>query len=193
MAERYARRALAALALSAVLAVTVFVTRAAAAEGFYLVTPEEYARAQTGSRLLSGVAPPEAAAPRPPAGAPQIVVERPERRTGLRSPLAIALRFEPAADAEVDLGSLAITYRVGFWWTDITARLREHAVIEGNRVTAEAARLPAGSHHIRVEVADTKGRKGARDIKFTVAEDVAAEAGGAYALAPITASPACSG
>jgi hypothetical protein len=71
--------------------------------------------------------------------------------------------------------------------------LREHAVIGGNRVTAKDARLPAGSHHIRVEVADTKGRKGARDIKFTVAEDVAAAAGGAYALAPITASPACSG
>ena len=193
MTRRHAQRAPAALALSAALIVTAAFLTTAAAEGFYLITPQEYARAQTGSRLLSGVAPPEAAAPRPPAGAPQIVVEQPERSTGLRSPLDIALRFEPAADAEVDLASLAISYRVGFWWTDITARLREHAVIEGNRVTAEDARLPAGSHHIRVEVADTKGRKGARDIKFTVAEDVAAAAGGAYALAPITASPACSG
>ncbi len=49
------------------------------------------------------------------------MVEQPERTTGLRSPPDIALRFEAAEDAEVDLDSLAITYRVGFWWTATAA------------------------------------------------------------------------
>lgn len=136
--------------------VAVPVSRASA---FVLVTPEE--------ATADLAAPPQLAPLRTPdPQAPRIEVVRPNEGATLPSPVSITLRFTAANDARIDPDSFRVLYgRIGY---DVTGRLRPYARIDANGLVAENATLPLGSHRLRVQVADTRGRVGERMFQFTV-------------------------
>ena len=85
----------------------------------------------------------------------------------INSPIDFILTFEAQDDAEIDLDSIKIEYKRGFWF-DVTERILENAVIEMTGITAIGAEIPDGKHKMRLEVRDTKGRKARAKISFKV-------------------------
>lgn len=126
----------------------------------WLVTPEEVQRwhADTEAPLL---------VPRT-AGAPVIEVLRPTLDGGsaLPSPLPIALRFRAAADAAIDPASFRVFY--GAFGLDITSRLLAAVAVSAEGLQVERAAIPPGSHRLVLQVADTQGRTGTRELRFRV-------------------------
>jgi hypothetical protein len=126
----------------------------------WLVTPEEVQRwrADTARPLL---------VPRT-AGAPVIEVLRPliEGDAPLASPLPIALRFRAAADSTIAPQSFRVFY--GAFGLDITSRLLAAVAVSAEGLQVERAAIPPGSHRLVLQVADTQGRTGTRELRFRV-------------------------
>lgn len=100
--------------------------------------------------------------------APLISVEKPgEVGDLINSPIDFILTFEALDGAEIDLDSIKIEYKRGFWF-DVTERILENAVIEATGITAIGAEIPDGKHKMRLSVKDTKGRKARAQISFKV-------------------------
>ncbi|MFO1329831.1 MAG: hypothetical protein U1F56_20900 [Rubrivivax sp.] len=128
----------------------------------WLVSPEE-------ARAL-------AAAPGAPlwttrvAGAPVIEVLRPLLDAAaagpLTSPLPIELQFRAAADAAIDPKSFRIFY--GAFQLDVTQRLLKAVAVRPEGLRVEQAAIPAGSHRLVVQIADTLERVGMRELRFSV-------------------------
>ena len=96
---------------------------------------------------------------------PRIVVMSPEDGHAYAPPVAIDVRFEPAGDGAVDLGSLKVEY-LKFLTIDITDRVRPYVSTAGIRI--EQAELPAGRHRVRISIADLGGAVASRTLEFTV-------------------------
>lgn len=133
-------------------------------------------RAQAGVDWL--VSPAEVAAiaaqPAPPllavrtAGAPVIEVLQPvlDGRK-LASPLPIQLEFRAGTDATIDPASLRVFY--GALQIDVTQRLLKSVAVRPDGLRVEQAAIPAGSHRLVVQIADTLRRVGTRELRFSVA------------------------
>lgn len=99
--------------------------------------------------------------------APKIQVLSPNiAKAAFTSPLPIDLRFASNPDAEIDPASFKASY--GFLNIDITNRIIQSVKVTKNGFTVPEASLPKGSHRLTLQVADTKGRQGEMELKFTV-------------------------
>ncbi|MEK8045630.1 hypothetical protein [Ideonella margarita] len=127
----------------------------------WLVTPDEVARSAAVPMPVTLVA--------RAAGAPAIEVLRPlleGNGTQVVSPVPIELRFKPAADAAIDVASFRVLY--GAFRIDVTQRLLKSVVVRPDGLKVEQAAIPSGSHRLVVQVTDTLGRQGSRELNFSV-------------------------
>ena len=129
---------------------------------FDLVTPEEAA--------LSSAAPEPPPPPRtraiPNPDAPSILVAQPDEGQALRAPLSIRLRFVARGDAAIDLSSFRARY--GFLGLDVTERLLQHARLFPGGIEIDNAQIPPGDHRLRLEIADTRGRRTEWQLRLVV-------------------------
>ena len=97
---------------------------------------------------------------------PVISLLRPGAGGQFTAPIDIELKFKAADGAEIDPGTLTVTY--GFLGVDVTERLAEHATITKTGLVSENADLPEGTHRLTVTIADTEGRVGEKRFKFRI-------------------------
>jgi hypothetical protein len=155
------------LPLMLILAGALTCSLASAAEGgFELLSKREYqselgARAAPHAQLVLKSADMDA---------PTITVVKPDKSGAIQPPVDIDVRFKPAQGATVNIGSLKIMY--GFLKLDITQRIltAPGVKVSADGLTANGARLPAGSHKLLIEVADNYGRTARQPVEFTVKE-----------------------
>lgn len=101
------------------------------------------------------------------ASAPRIELLQPDiEADALSSPFEIELRSTPSTGANIDLGSLKITYG----WFNITDKIMQNAEVTESGILAKDAEIPAGRHTIKVEIKDSLNRKARRKFSFTVAK-----------------------
>lgn len=148
----------------ALAALAALLSQGAGADGFVLVTPDEF------SKELAAELPAEERllGRREDSFAPEILVERPEQSDDYASPIDIVVRFVPHEDARIDLDTLKISY--GLLGMDVTDRVTGNAEVTEAGIDAREAEMPAGRHRLTVTVADTKGRVGKRRFKFRIVE-----------------------
>lgn len=107
--------------------------------------------------------------------APTIIVMAPgagaEESEALLSPIDFIMEFETQGETTIDLDSIKIKYKHGFWM-DVTNRILEHAVISAQGLQAMGAKIPTGKHKMRLEVKDSLGRKARVQITFRIVEEV---------------------
>lgn len=141
---------------------------AAHAGGFDLLTAEQWAQAQAAEpRGAATALQRPAARTRSLSAGPQIRVLSPQLgAASLRAPLRIELQFQPVGEARVRPETLKVLY--GFLGLDLTAKIRANAQVGEKGVLAEQARIPAGSHTLRIQVSDTLGRVGETELRFSV-------------------------
>lgn len=128
----------------------------------WLVTPKEAAESQAQYKKFPGMS----AKAFPVMGAPEISLIKPSLSGVVKTPVDIQMVFKPKDGAEIDLSSFRVLY--GFLGIDITSRLLKHAVPTEDGVKVSHADLPQGSHHLVIQVADKRQRKGQADIEFKV-------------------------
>lgn len=134
--------------------------RSARAEPDWLVTPQE-------ARALAADLDTPLLMPRN-AGAPAIEVLRPTLSTEpLPSPVPIELVFRPASGTAIDVASFRVFY--GAFKLDVTQRLLKSVSVRPDGLRVDQAAIPAGSHRLVLQVADTQGRTGTRELRFTIA------------------------
>ena len=95
-----------------------------------------------------------------------IEVLTPDARKTVKSPVDISVHFSPGPGATIVLDSLRVSY--GLIGLDVTARIRQSASVTEQGIQAPAAALPAGSHSMSIEIADSAGRKTRQAFKFRV-------------------------
>jgi hypothetical protein len=102
------------------------------------------------------------------AGAPVIELLRPTIPGDgrLAMPVPIELAFRAGADAKVDPSSFKVLY--GALKFDVTERLLKAVKVEPAGLRVEQVQIPAGSHRLLLQIADTQGRVGTRELRFTV-------------------------
>lgn len=98
---------------------------------------------------------------------PAIIIESPNQDTQ-QSPIDLLVRFQPEGTASLDMTSLKVSYRKGFFWLDVTRRLLQHAVFGERSIEVRGAAVPRGEHIFRISILDTEGRQGLREVAFTV-------------------------
>lgn len=154
------RLALRAATASLLLPLAALVPRRTRADPLWLVTAEEAnaLRAGLGDPLLGTRQ----------AGAPKIEVLRPQLGDAtLPSPIRIELAFVPAQGAEIVPASFRAFY--GAFKLDITERLLREVGVTAQGLTVERAAIPPGLHRLALRVADSHGRVGTREVRFSVA------------------------
>lgn len=133
------------------------------AAAFNLVTSEE-ARA---SAAHDDANPPARFAVRSidPLG-PRIEIVSPDLAAALQSPLAIVVKFQAVAGAEILPESFRAQY--GAFRIDITDRLLKTTKVTKDGIHVERAELPSGSHRLLLKVEDSAQRTTEREVRFTV-------------------------
>jgi hypothetical protein len=132
---------------------------------FELVSDGEY-KTDTAARP-SGVEIPDFAVSRSLAPLfPKIEIIAPSSVADVQPPVRIDVKFVGEEGKPVNPDSFRVYY--GFMGIDITDRIRKVTQITAAGFTAEGAELPAGSHTLKLEIADTSGRKTNLTLKFKV-------------------------
>jgi|TARA_B100001964_G_scaffold241183_1_gene312900 hypothetical protein len=85
---------------------------------------------------------------------PIIEVVAPERGKRYKSPLQIIIKFIPKEGKEIDLSTMKVQY-LKLLTIDITQRVKPYATENG--INLPRARLPSGSHAIRLMIGDITG------------------------------------
>lgn len=135
-------------------------TAAAPAAALELVTKEEAA--------LPAGPPPVLQMRGSPTRRPRIVVISPPPSAGLvHSPLDLKLEFRAFGGAQIDPGSVVVTY-LKQPAIDVTQRIMPFITADG--VDISQAEVPAGKHHFWVELKDKSGRIGGAEFDFQVAK-----------------------
>ncbi|MEI8145348.1 MAG: hypothetical protein WCH83_07795 [Alphaproteobacteria bacterium] len=102
------------------------------------------------------------------ASAPTIRLVAPHEASTVSSPLTIQIAFVPGSTgAAINPASFRAYY--GALGIDITSRILPRAKVDAAGLTAQGAELPAGSHRVRLAIADTAGNQGQHTFAFTVA------------------------
>lgn len=99
------------------------------------------------------------------ASAPDIRIISPFDRLWRKSEEPIEIRFRPASDASIDRDSIRIRY--GLLKIDITDKLREYGRVSEKGIYLQDVPLPEGSHHLVIEVRDTKHRVSRMHVRVT--------------------------
>jgi hypothetical protein len=97
---------------------------------------------------------------------PVIEVLTPEAKKPVKPPVDINVRFAPGPGARIVIDTLRIRY--GMIGLDVTERIRKAATVTEQGIQAPGAALPAGSHSMSIEIADSAGRKTKQVFKFKV-------------------------
>ena len=141
---------------------------AAGDAGFELVSAAEFQQEKDARSLITRG--PDTQTPEPEsqrlADGPVIEVLTPDARKSVKAPVDISVRFAPGPGAKIVLGSLRIRY--GMIALDVTDRIRRAATVTEQGIQAPGAVLPAGSHSMSIEIADSAGRKTKQAFKFRV-------------------------
>lgn len=95
---------------------------------------------------------------------PRIVVVKPDIGSDVATPVDVAVQFEPAGDAEIDMGSLRIRYG----WFDITQRVLDSMEVSGNGISGKITSMRNGKHTLKVSISDTLDRESKASIVFHV-------------------------
>jgi hypothetical protein len=139
--------------------------------GFSLVSEDEYRQLKS-EQQASARSKAEADVPVPKAldlNAPQIIVKAPDPHMEIRPPLRLEMRFQPAADAQIDVSSFQVVYKFGLLRKDITDRIRPFVTLTRTGVSGESsAAIPAGEHTLIIRIRDTLNRVGEQVITFRV-------------------------
>ena len=131
----------------------------AAARAQMLVTEQEAAAARAAPQALASKF-------LPVPDAPRIELLAPDLGSPVPSPTRIVLRFEPTAPAAIRPDSFKARY--GALRLDITARITAVSKVTAEGLDVAQARLPKGPHRLFLEVQDTLGRTGERQLQFVV-------------------------
>ena len=98
---------------------------------------------------------------------PVVSLVNPAPTAGLiRVPFNLRVKFESFGGARIDTDSVVITY-MKVPAIDLTQRVK--AFIDTNGVNVADVQVPPGEHRIRVDVADSGGRKGWSEFIIRVA------------------------
>jgi hypothetical protein len=129
------------------------------AQPVWLVTPEE-------AEASRAAHPPSATRSLPVPGAPKVNLLAPNLSGAVPSPTRIQVRFEPTAPAAIKPESFKVRY--GALRLDITNRIASAAKVTAQGIDVPEAALPKGAHRLWIEVQDSDGRVGSRQVEFTV-------------------------
>ncbi len=97
---------------------------------------------------------------------PKVVLVSPAGDADVKSPVHLKLKFESFGGAKIDPSSIKVTY-LKKPAVDLTERLAPATQAGG--IDVAAAELPAGVHHIRVDLKDSEGRAGTANFALKVA------------------------
>ena len=140
----------------------------AGSTGFDLLTAAEYQQEKDAHSMVTRG--PGARAVEPESenaeGGPLIEILAPDARKVVKAPVDISVRFWPGAGSTIVLESLRIRY--GMIGLDVTDRIRKAATVTERGIEATGAALPAGSHSMSIEIADSAGRNTKQGFKFQV-------------------------
>jgi hypothetical protein len=138
-----------------------------AAGGFELVTADEFQREKDARNMVTrGPGAAEEQTSDRAANGPVIEVLTPEAKKTVKAPVDINVRFAPGPGARIVLETLRIRY--GMIGLDVTERIRKAATVTEQGIQAPGAALPAGSHSMSIEIADSASRKTKQVFKFKV-------------------------
>lgn len=107
--------------------------------------------------------------------APRIVVAEPDTGTDVVAPVYVAVRFEAAQNASIDINSLKVRYG----WFDITKRVLESMDVTGDGISGQIGSMRNGKYAISISISDTLKRTSSARIEFRVVDIVAQDDGGA--------------
>ena len=140
----------------------------AGSTGFELLSAEEYQREKDAHSMITRGPGARTVEPEsePAAGGPLIEILAPDARKMVKAPVDISVRFSPGAGSTIVLDSLRIRY--GMIGLDVTDRIRKAATVTERGIEATGAALPAGSHYMAIEIADSAGRNTKQGFKFQV-------------------------
>jgi hypothetical protein len=127
----------------------------------WLITPLEAHR--EAERMAEGLVFRGRSTPVP--DAPRIVRVKPGEGE-VTSPFDIVFTFSPQDGAVIDPKSFRVLY--GFFRMDITNRVAQQANISVGGVTISRANIPAGKHHLVLNVTDSKQRTGEAEFEIEV-------------------------
>ncbi|MCK9283462.1 MAG: hypothetical protein M0P39_04175 [Rhodocyclaceae bacterium] len=100
-------------------------------------------------------------------GDPWIEVNSPQiGKQALTSPLAIEVAFKTMGDAQIVPQSFQVLY--GFLGIDITERILRHVRPTEGGLSVGQAEIPKGNHTLRMQIKDSKGRRGETTLAFTI-------------------------
>jgi len=138
---------------------------AALAQGVWLITPEEAAMPPSPDETIHprGVMPFDIGREAPDTG-PMIELLKPNDGRSTPGPVEVSIRFEPRA-APVDLSTLKVMV-VKLISIDITERVRPYTSPQGIQIPD--ARLPSGTHTVRISLADTAGGFSRKQVTVSI-------------------------
>lgn len=87
-------------------------------------------------------------------GGPLIEVLSPEAGKSYQSPINIKVKFVPSGGFDIDLAAFKVEY-MKFIAIDLTPRLKDYVSKDG--IDVPDAKLPSGTHTIRLSVGDANG------------------------------------
>lgn len=102
----------------------------------------------------------------PAPDAPRINLLAPSLAGAVPSPTRIQLRFEPVAPASIRPESFKVRY--GAFKLDITGRITAASRVTAEGIDVAEAQLPRGTHRLFIEIQDSMGRSGERQVQFVV-------------------------
>ncbi len=103
--------------------------------------------------------------------APKIVIEAPNIEAGVAPPITVAVTFQPAEGATIDLDSLKVKYG----WFDITQRVRDTMEVTRDGIAGQINGMRLGKYALRVSISDNLRRTSSTKIKFEVVDSVIAK------------------
>jgi len=83
----------------------------------------------------------------------------------VKLPFDMKLLFEPHGGANIDPTSVRMTY-LKSPLVDLTERIKPY--ISANGIDIAKVEAPAGEHHLKIQVTDSKGRVGSTIVNFVV-------------------------
>jgi len=143
----------------------IAMSAAGLAQGIWLITPEEAAMPPSPDETIHsrGGMPFDIGREVPDTG-PMIELLKPNDGTSTPVPVEVSIRFEPRA-APVDLSTLNVMV-VKLISIDITERLRPYTSPQGIQIPD--ARLPSGTHTVRISLADTAGGVSRKQVTVSI-------------------------
>ncbi len=96
---------------------------------------------------------------------PGIKVVSPGADGQIKAPFAMKIEFQPHGGAKIDASSVKVTY-LRKPSVDLTPRLKS-AISEAGINLADA-RVPVGTHDVKIDVTDADGRTKSETVSFTV-------------------------